>query len=190
MKQTSDNLEAVSLATPLAVEDTASCFIPLSRGLFAKVSSEDYATLSQYKWYAWPWPGGRHFYAFRSVTIGKYKERTERMHRVVANAPDGMHVDHINGDPLDNRRSNLRIANQSQNLANRSCQVNNTSGFKGVFKNRASRIKPWRAKIEVRGRTIFAGYFQTPEEAARAYDAAAIKHFGPFARLNFPEATS
>ena len=93
-------------------------------------------------------------------------------------------VDHINGNGLDNRRSNLRPASRSQNGANRGAPSNNTSGFKGVTRFRLK----WMAKIQVHGRTIHLGLFATPQEAARAYDTAALEHFGEYARPNFPKA--
>ncbi len=93
-------------------------------------------------------------------------------------------VDHINGDGLDNRRSNLRPATPSQNLQNTRRPVSNSSGYKGVGFHKAS--GRWRAYIGIQGRQTSLGYHESPEAAARAYDAAAIEHFGEFARLNFP----
>ncbi len=96
-------------------------------------------------------------------------------------------VDHINGNKLDNRRSNLRLANRSTNQANRGASYHNKSGLKGVCHAPHTKDR-WRAQITVRGHKMYLGTFTTPEEAARAYDQAAIQHFGEFARLNFPVA--
>ena len=89
-------------------------------------------------------------------------------------------VDHRDGNSLDNRRANLRVATQSQNLANRGAQKNNTSGFKGVSYSQ-SRDK-WEAKIKLMGKTIHLGRFISAELASRAYEAAATKLFGEFAK--------
>lgn len=88
-------------------------------------------------------------------------------------------VDHIDGNTSNNRLSNLRLATKSQNLANRGAPSVNTSGFKGV----AARLGGgWRARIRVDGKNIELGTFYTPEEAHAAYIAAAVHHFGEFAR--------
>ena len=105
---------------------------------------------------------------------------TVPLHRHITNCPKGMHVDHINGNVLDNRLSNLRICTPSQNQANSKLPKNNTSGYKGVSKNGDG----WKAKIRVDYAYYYLGTFLTKEEAARAYNAAAIKYFGEFARLN------
>ena len=92
-------------------------------------------------------------------------------------------VDHINQDPLDNRRQNLRLATRSQNAANLGPYANNTSGYKGVDFNRGK----WRARITQDGVRYFLGTFDTAEDAARAYDQKALELFGEFASLNFSE---
>lgn len=91
-------------------------------------------------------------------------------------------IDHRDTVRHHNWIENLRLATQSQNLANASLRSDNSSGFKGVFF-----FKPtgrWASKIQVRGEAKHLGYFSTPEEAAAAYDAAACEHFGDFARVN------
>ena len=128
---------------------------------------------------------GSTFYAYRQTsTIGGTPSRKLYLHREVLNAPDGVNVDHINGNGLDCRRSNLRLADQTLNNANARPRVG-TSRFKGVYFDR-SRGK-WSARIQSRGRQSFLGRFDSEEEAALAYDAAASVHFGQFARLNFPK---
>jgi hypothetical protein len=107
--------------------------------------------------------------------------------RELLDAPPGIYVDHINGDPLDNRRCNLRLATPLQNMQNTGPRKHNTSGFKGVKRQRGR--DRWRATICVEKREISLGYYETREAAARAYDNAARLHFGAFARLNFPEGT-
>ncbi|MFA6118161.1 MAG: HNH endonuclease [Sphingomonas sp.] len=96
--------------------------------------------------------------------------------------PDEVHIDHINGNGLDNRRSNLRGATQRQNLQNAGRRVDNTSGFKGVYYSQAS--KKWAAQIRYEGKQKYLGLFHDARDAAKAYNAAALKYFGAFARLN------
>lgn len=88
-------------------------------------------------------------------------------------------IDHINGDAHDNRICNLRRATHQQNMANSKVRAHNASGLKGVQRHTLSR--KWRARIQVSGRTIHIGLFDTKEEAHEAYMRAARFHFGEFA---------
>ena len=162
--------------------------IPLTRGLFATVDDEDFESLSKHRWFA---VSGRGlFYAVRTVRAGRSK-KTIRMHRELLGMPPGLLVcDHRNGNSLDNRRENLRCATVSQNAQNTTSSHNQKrGGFKGV----RHRHGKWSAQYTVpnpaggRGRIRHLGYFATAEEAARAYDAAAVRAYGEFASLNFPE---
>lgn len=104
------------------------------------------------------------------------------LHRIITGAQKGDIVDHINGDKLDNRRSNLRICTNAQNLMNRGFNKNNKSGYKGVsFQKSANK---WEAKIMVDKRSYYLGLFMTKEAAAKAYNIAAKKLHGEFAKLN------
>ncbi len=173
--------------------------IPLTKGLFAIVSPEDYDRLSQYKWYA-----DRHdntWYAnhwAQSQTDPKKKYRI-RMHREVMgvvlslsngrvmSVPDDKLVDHINGNGLDSRRSNLRIATQIQNGWNkRKTSSPCSSIYKGVCW--VKREAKWRAQGRLNGRQKFLGYFDNERAAASAYDAWAVNAFGQYAVLNLPAA--
>jgi len=109
-----------------------------------------------------------------------HKGKVVKLHRHLMNCPPHLQVDHINGDILDNRKSNLRICTQAQNAANSPRQRNNTSGYKGVSKNGDS----WMAKIMIDKRPIYLGTFSTKELAAKAYNTAAIKYHKEFANLN------
>lgn len=102
------------------------------------------------------------------------------LHRLVLNAPKGMEVDHINGDRLDNRRENLRLVTRQQNARNRGANRSNRSGYKGVSLGHSA----WLAYIAISGKNIALGSFKTAEDAAKAYNEAAIKLFGEHARLN------
>lgn len=118
---------------------------------------------------------------YRTVSIAN---KSYPVHRIAwllmtGEMPNG-HIDHINGDGLDNRWSNLRLATHAQNRANSRRQKNNTSGFKGVVWDKAR--GKWIAAIRADGKGIYLGRFNTPEAAHAAYVAAAERHFGSFAR--------
>lgn len=140
------------------------------------VDQADVALVKQFSWGLWKIRNRRYAYA-------RAGGRAILMHRLITDAPKGMHVDHINGDGTDNRRSNLRICTTKENVRN-SGSRGGTSKFKGVrwMKN----VNKWAAGIRVDGKSHHLGVFSIEEDAARAYDAAAAKHFGEFARLNFP----
>lgn len=115
-----------------------------------------------------------------------------RMHRVIMRRVLGRElerwelVDHINGDRLDNRRSNLRLCNNSQNGFNRDVPAHNSTGYKGVSRNTyQTGPRPFQANITVNRRKVYLGSFATAQDAARAYDAAARQLAGEFARGNF-----
>lgn len=119
---------------------------------------------------------------------GKYVYPFELfMHRLIVNAPKGMEVDHINGNGLDNRRCNLRIASPSENQQNRQTKKLGThSRFKGVTWHRNA--QKWQAGIKKEGRSIHLGLFEAEVDAAIAYNHAAIQMFGEFAHINSLEA--
>jgi hypothetical protein len=111
------------------------------------------------------------------------------LHRLLLQAPAEFHVDHRDGDPLNNRLANLRLCTHSQNQANRPA-MGGASRFKGVATARGCRNR-WRAQIQQQRadgtfRRVCLGQFESEEDAARAYDAAALLKYGEFARLNFP----
>ena len=154
--------------------------IDLNRGYQALVDDEDYELLSQWNWTAHIARQGRVVYAVRYLR--KPHRHSIGMHRFIMNAPKGMEVDHINGNSLDNRRSNLRICSRIQNSWNMKLSKSNTSGFRGVYKYRNG--KSWIANIGVKGRSIYLGIYKTPVEAAIAYNKKAKEVFGCYARLN------
>jgi hypothetical protein len=156
--------------------------IPLTQGQVAKVSDEWYEELNKYKWQAQYCPHTKSYYAVRTSTL-LGKQKMTMMHRVIAGTPDGMETDHKDGDTLNNLPDNLRNSTHAQNGCNRGKDVDNASGFKGVRPHG----KNWQAIIGVDGKTICLHTFKTREDAARAYDEAAKKYHGKFARLNFEE---
>jgi hypothetical protein len=112
--------------------------------------------------------------------------KTDRLHRLILNAPTGREVDHINGNGLDNRRANLRLCLPRQNRWNMRKSIDRkcTSKFKGVYIMKGT--GQITANISAQGERFFLGVFQSEEDAARAYDTAARRLHGRFARLNFP----
>lgn len=156
--------------------------VPLSRGLVALVDDADYELIKGYRWRATPDVGRRTVYAVASIRE-EGRKRAVWMHRLITAAPVDSLVDHVNGDGLDNRRSNLRPCSAKQNTRNRRRHENNTTGFKGVAQDK--RDGRYRAYIMVDGAQVALGGFACPLRAARAYDRAAAEHFGEFASLNF-----
>lgn len=158
-------------------------------GRFALVDDEDYPILSGFKWFV---DGKRNEYV-RAARKTKMKGENGRvfhfyMHSVILWRPSGMVIDHINGNGLDNRRSNLRIVTYSQNAANRKININNTVGFRGVSKRKP--YGTFQAQIGIRTsdgkhKKIYVGTFKTAKEAAEARDKAASKYQSKFAKLNF-----
>lgn len=146
--------------------------------LFAIVDDEDFEHLSRYKWKA---DVGKNWVrAYTHIGV-----KWTGMHRLILKPPEGMVVDHINGNSLDNRRCNLRVCTRSQNLLNRGRNKNNKSGYKGVvFHPFGKRIRRWKAQIRHNYRNIVIGYYLTPEEAAKAYNRKAKELWGEFAWLN------
>ena len=145
-------------------------------GRVALVDDEDYDLVMQYKWYVWECPA-KNQGPYAHCSIGG---RTLRMHQLITGYA---RTDHANGNGLDNRRANLRESTRAQNAANRRMHVTNPSGFKGVRRRADNPKSPWTARICVDRKERHLGYFATAEEAARAYDAAALKLHGEFARL-------
>ena len=154
--------------------------IPLTQGKVALVDDDFYEYLNQFKWCVKK--NRDTFYAIRHVMK---KGNTKRiwMHREILNSPEGMLTDHRDGDGLNNQRSNLRVCSHVQNNRNRRMRLDNSSGYKGV-QWRKDREK-WRAIIKVGQKLKHIGNFTSKIEAAKAYDKAAKKYFGKFAKLNF-----
>ena len=156
----------------------------LGEGRYTLVDSADYYRLNKYRWYA---DGkGDNIYAVRNVISETENPKTIRLHREIMNAPAGVLIDHRNNHTLDNRSDNLREATKSQNGGNkRPNKTKQTSQYKGVTFRKD--IGLWTARIQKDGKSIWLGAFENEIEAAKAYDAAAKKYFGEFARVNFPK---
>lgn len=160
---------------PLPPPVVGARWVALTKSKFALVDASDYERINRFAWHCTTAPG-RSAYAKRQVSRGVFMP----MQNEVLSAQPGEIVDHIDRNGLDNRRSNLRRATPSQNQFNSKRRRDNTSGYKGVCTAR----KRWRAEIKANGKRIRLGTFGTPEEAARAYNAAALRLHGQFALLN------
>lgn len=137
------------------------------------MDKEDYGWVSKTSWS----DDGRG-YAVRKV---RGKNTTEKMHRIIIGAKKGELVDHINGNPSDNRKDNLRIVKSTENARNTRMYSTNKTGYKGVAKYKNGR---YTAQITVNYKKIHLGVFDCKEEAAKAYNIAAKKYFGEYARAN------
>ena len=143
--------------------------IPLNKTKVALVDDEDFIWLSEKKWsYHGP-------YVSR-----KQSNKTILLHREILKVSQGLEVDHINGNPLDNRKENLRIATHQQNLFNSKISKNNKSGYKGVCWQRGK----WQASIKVKGKQKYLGVYKDKKIAALAYNIASIGFYGKFANKN------
>jgi hypothetical protein len=158
--------------------------IALSGGLVALVDDGDYELVNGYSWVASP--GTNTTYAKARVSGACTPQKNVYLHRLILNAPRGVEVDHKNRNGLDCRRENIRLASKGQNMWN-AVKMRTARGklpssqYKGVSERRNCKNKIWRASI---AEHVELGCFDSEQEAAIAYNKAAILHYGPFARLN------
>lgn len=141
--------------------------VPLTQGKVALVDDEDYERVIQFHWYA---NKGRYTWYARNMSLGY-------LHNFIL----GANIDHRNGDGLNNQKFNLRFCSQSQNNQNARKRSNTSSQFKGVSFYQANYL--WAAYINI-GIKKHLGYYNTEQEAAKAYNIAALQYFGKFAKLN------
>jgi hypothetical protein len=153
--------------------------IPLNRGQFALVDDDDYERLTAYEWFL----SGTGYAVGFVPTHDKFA--LIYMHRLILNAGPEQHVDHINGDLLDNCRQNLRLATPQQNTQNRGLSTLSLTGLKGVSWHK--RRQKFHARIQLQGVRCHLGFFDDAETAALAYDYAARTLFGVFSHCNYPE---
>ncbi|MCO4274248.1 HNH endonuclease [Pseudarthrobacter sp. HLT3-5] len=135
--------------------------------------------VASYKWHV-----GTNGYVQRYKYVGQKNGRSNYtpllLHRHIMSATPGTEIDHANGDPLDNRRSNLRFCSRQQNIRNRT--VANKTGYKGIYWRKQS--QEYVARLTIDGRSLHTGMSNDPEAAALMYDVAAIQLFDEFAQLN------
>lgn len=146
--------------------------LKLACGAVTLVDDEDYEGLSQFSWRR-----------VRGYAVSSVGERVIlRLHRAILQAPEGLEVDHVNGNTLDNRKENLRLCTRQQNMCNQRVSKANTSGRKGVSWRKD--LASWAAYITVHGKRVHLGFFLDRDDAAKAYDVASRKLHGEFGLQN------
>ena len=151
--------------------------IRLTQSKVALVDDEDFERVNQYQWHVAKNKGTLWYAAARPDG-----HKREYMHRFILNLGPGEMTDHKNGDGLDNRKENLRRCSNSENAHNSKLHGDNHSGFRGVSLHRPT--NKWQTHIRINGQKVNLGYYANKIDAAKAYDQAAQKYFGEFARLN------
>jgi len=152
----------------------------VAAGRVAHVDDEDFELVSEYRWHAQKLPASRTFYAKTKTRQADGSIVNLLIHKLLTGWDE---TDHINHDGLDNQRENLRETTHKQNLAGRQPNANSKwSQYKGVTWD--SRASKWSARIQNDGKTHRLGRFNTEEEAAHAYNTAALEAYGPHAYLN------
>lgn len=142
--------------------------LKLTQNKFALVDDEDFEFLNQMKWFFNLKNKQSSGYAQRNKYLGSKKYKTVYMHREIMKARDGQEVDHINGNSLDNRKSNLRLVSHAINMRNRKSVPNTTSIYVGVHLHKLT--QKWRAQIKINNKVVSLGLFKTQELAREARD--------------------
>ncbi len=156
--------------------------IKLTQGKFAFIDDEDFERVSKYKWYAVK--NKKQFYVKRGENMGNNKIKHYSLHHeIMGKIPKGFtNIDHIDRNPLNNQKSNLRFCTFSQNMQNRRKQSNNSSGYNGVTWHKKS--QKWRAETRFNKKHISLGLYVNIKDAAKAYNKFALEHHKEFAVLN------
>lgn len=175
---------AVKGLAAMSSDEPPSILLELAGGLHAIIDASDYERVKDIRWHP---KKDKHTTYVRGYVRGSGYGRGDgkhvSLHQFILNVPKDMEVDHINGNGLDNRRSNMRGVPHALNMLNQKLHADNTSGYRGVSRSRDK----WQVRIRINGVQIVRHGFQTKEEAAREYDKLSLLHRGTYARLNFPK---
>lgn len=167
-------------------DDPTAMLMPTTKGVLAVIDKADAERVGQHWWCAGfsRKTGTWNIHRGRKNAEGPGPKKIS-LYRFIMDAPDGIEVDHKDGDRLNNRRSNLRFATRLQNMANIHVAKGGTSQYRGV--SWAKNDGKWVAYIQFQNKSRYLGHFSNEEDAARVYDKAAQELFGEFCILNFPE---
>lgn len=138
--------------------------IELTQNKYAWVDDEDFDEINRYKW----------SYHSRGYAVRTYKRKAILMHRQIMNAPDGVDVDHINRDKLDNGRTNLRLCSRSDNRYNTGIQQNNKSGYRCIHWDKQR--NKWFVQVKILGKNVHVGRYKLLTDAIRARDEYELTH--------------
>lgn len=155
--------------------------IPLTQNQFAIVDDEDYEHLMQNKWHAILGTAG--YYARRAIKRNGKHYNLLMSRAILGIINSSLIVDHKNRNTLDNRKENLRVCTNAENICNRKASRSSTSKYLGV--SFLTKRKKWEAQIGKNGKKYHLGQFNTEQDAAKAYDTAAKIYHGEYANLNF-----
>ncbi len=158
--------------------------VNLTRGFVAIVDDDDYERVIGFKWFAHEDKTSRTIYAVTNIRLPNGQRTSISLHRFLMGNPKGFMVDHRDCNGLNCIRENMRLCDRRGNRWNRRRDANNSSGYIGV--SWATADRKWRAAAETNGKTVYLGVFNSPEDAARAYDERIKVDRGEFAVTNFP----
>lgn len=150
--------------------------IKLTGGYTTIVDDQDFDDLNKFRWF---YSCG---YARRDPQINKIKNRVYLHRQVLGLSSNLGDVDHINGNKLDNRRSNLRLCTHQNNIRNQAIRSNNKSGYKGVSWDKSRNL--WESRIYYKNKLLSLGRFKNAVDAAKVYNKASLNYFGEFSRIN------
>ena len=162
---------------PIRIEGDLA-YVPLTQGREAIIDVADVPLVEGFNWFA---SVRKNTVYAQRIDRSSHKRRAVYMHRALMCEPSGLHIDHIDGDGLNNCRHNIRVATSAQNSQNKRLAVCNTSGMKGVSREKTT--DKWRAQIVVHGKHVSIGRFATPEAAHDAYCKASARLHGEFGRV-------
>lgn len=155
-------------------------YIELTQNKKAMVDDADYEWLNSFKWYFHP--HRQTGYAEHTMKVDGKKTNVKMHHMIIGKPPKGFVTDHQDNNGVNNQRHNLRFCTDAENKRNRGKTRKNSSGIKGVYWQK--QISRWYSRIMVDNEDIYLGTFDTPEQASEAYNKAALKYHGKYARLN------